>query len=183
MPSQPMGSVPNSSCLSFAPLLRTGGGRPQHWELRRTQACAPLVAGRGGPNVASEVSEEAQALLVLRRWQEMPELGIQLVPEHVETRPLYHPRSPGLPQVREGSEPQNSHLHLDLGPSPRPLPGHDPATSDLTPDPGPQHSHSSLRPPSGTPYLHPRLCSFRIPTPGPPRLRAGTPNLTSTTGP
>lgn len=46
--------------------------------------------------VASEIPEEAQALLVLRRWQEMPGPGIQLVPEHVETRPLYHPRSPGL---------------------------------------------------------------------------------------
>lgn len=55
--------------------------------------------------MASEVPEEVQALLVLRRWQEMPELGIQLVPEHVETRPLYHPRSPGLLQVREGSAP------------------------------------------------------------------------------
>lgn len=59
--------------------------------------------------MASEVPEEAQALLVLRRWQEMPRLGIQLVPEHVETRPLYHPRSPGLLQVRE-----DSHLVLDL---------------------------------------------------------------------
>uniref|UniRef100_A0A2K6GWG7 C2 domain-containing protein n=1 Tax=Propithecus coquereli TaxID=379532 RepID=A0A2K6GWG7_PROCO len=47
--------------------------------------------------------EEAQALLVLRRWQEMPDFGIQLVPEHVETRPLYHPRSPGLLQVLPAS--------------------------------------------------------------------------------
>lgn len=77
--------------------------------------------------MASEVPEEVQALLVLRRWQEMPELGIPLVPEHVETRPLYHPRSPGLLQVREGSAPnsgtpgfpesQDSHLLLDPGPS------------------------------------------------------------------
>lgn len=55
----------------------------------------------------NEASEEAQALLVLRRWQEMPGLGIQLVPEHVETRPLYHPRSPGLLQVK-GPTPQDS---------------------------------------------------------------------------
>uniref|UniRef100_A0A8C7ERZ6 C2 domain-containing protein n=1 Tax=Neovison vison TaxID=452646 RepID=A0A8C7ERZ6_NEOVI len=61
------------------------------------------------------VSEEAQALLVLRRWQEMPELGIQLVPEHVETRPLYHPRSPGLPQ---GS----LHMWIDLFPRDVPAP-------------------------------------------------------------
>lgn len=69
--------------------------------------------------MASEVPEEAQALLVLRRWQEMPGLGIQLVPEHVEMRPLYHPRSPGLLQVREGSAPSSRtpglHSVLDPG--------------------------------------------------------------------
>ncbi|XP_066093289.1 fer-1-like protein 4 isoform X1 [Saccopteryx bilineata] len=71
---------------------------------------------RGGPKVASEVpEEEGQALLVLRRWQEMPGLGIQLVPEHVETRPLYHPRSPGLLQ---GS----LHLWIDIFPRDVPAP-------------------------------------------------------------
>lgn len=63
--------------------------------------------------MASEVPEEAQALLVLRRWQEMPGLGIQLVPEHVETRPLYHPRSPGLLQVRElSTRPPNPKISI-----------------------------------------------------------------------
>uniref|UniRef100_A0A2K5Z068 C2 domain-containing protein n=1 Tax=Mandrillus leucophaeus TaxID=9568 RepID=A0A2K5Z068_MANLE len=56
-----------------------------------------LPPGSSGPKVSGD-PEEAQALLVLRRWQEMPGFGIQLVPEHVETRPLYHPRSPGLLQ-------------------------------------------------------------------------------------
>ncbi|XP_025788448.1 fer-1-like protein 4 [Puma concolor] len=74
-----------------------------------------LPPGRGGPKVASEVPEEVQALLVLRRWQEMPELGIQLVPEHVETRPLYHPRSPGLLQ---GS----LHMWIDIFPRDVPAP-------------------------------------------------------------
>ncbi|XP_032758323.1 fer-1-like protein 4 [Rattus rattus] len=67
------------------------------------------------PKGANEASEEAQALLVLRRWQEMPGLGIQLVPEHVETRPLYHPRSPGLLQ---GS----LHMWIDIFPSDVPAP-------------------------------------------------------------
>ncbi|EDL06165.1 mCG125376, isoform CRA_a, partial [Mus musculus] len=67
------------------------------------------------PKVTSEASEEAQALHVLRRWQEMPGLGIQLVPEHVETRPLYHPRSPGLLQ---GS----LHMWIDIFPSDVPAP-------------------------------------------------------------
>ncbi|XP_058541406.1 fer-1-like protein 4 [Neofelis nebulosa] len=74
-----------------------------------------LPPGRGGPKVASEVPEEVQALLVLQRWQEMPELGIQLVPEHVETRPLYHPRSPGLLQ---GS----LHMWIDIFPRDVPAP-------------------------------------------------------------
>ncbi|XP_075818961.1 fer-1-like protein 4 [Microtus pennsylvanicus] len=67
------------------------------------------------PKVRNEASEEAQALLVLRRWQEMPGLGIQLVPEHVEIRPLYHPRSPGLLQ---GS----LHMWIDIFPSDVPAP-------------------------------------------------------------
>ncbi|KAM5305508.1 LOW QUALITY PROTEIN: fer-1-like protein 4 [Glossophaga mutica] len=74
-----------------------------------------LLPGSGGPKVASEVSEEAQALLVLRRWHEMPGLGIQLVPEHVETRPLYHPCSPGLLQ---GS----LHMWIDIFPWDVPAP-------------------------------------------------------------
>ncbi|XP_054430122.1 fer-1-like protein 4 [Pteronotus mesoamericanus] len=74
-----------------------------------------LLPGSRGPKVASEVSEEAQALLVLRCWQEMPGLGIQLVPEHVETRPLYHPRSPGLLQ---GS----LHMWIDIFPRDVPAP-------------------------------------------------------------
>uniref|UniRef100_A0A673TK55 C2 domain-containing protein n=1 Tax=Suricata suricatta TaxID=37032 RepID=A0A673TK55_SURSU len=45
----------------------------------------------------------------------MPELGIQLVPEHVETRPLYHPRSPGLLQ---GS----LHMWIDIFPRDVPAP-------------------------------------------------------------
>ncbi|XP_005363210.1 fer-1-like protein 4 [Microtus ochrogaster] len=67
------------------------------------------------PRARNEASEEAQALLVLRRWQEMPGLGIQLVPEHVEIRPLYHPRSPGLLQ---GS----LHMWIDIFPSDVPAP-------------------------------------------------------------
>ncbi|CAK7319952.1 Fer-1-like protein 4 [Vulpes lagopus] len=74
-----------------------------------------LPPGRGAPKVTSDVPEEAQALLVLRHWQEMPELGIQLVPERVETRPLYHPRSPGLLQ---GS----LHMWIDIFPRDVPTP-------------------------------------------------------------
>ncbi|XP_063489669.1 fer-1-like protein 4 isoform X2 [Symphalangus syndactylus] len=74
-----------------------------------------LLPGSSSPTVASGDPEEAQALLVLRRWQEMPGFGIQLVPEHVETRPLYHPHSPGLLQ---GS----LHMWIDIFPQDVPPP-------------------------------------------------------------
>lgn len=98
------------------------GRREQSWELCGTQAHEPLVVGIRGSKAAKDVSEEAQALLVLRRWQEMPGFGIQLVPEHVETWPLYHPRSPELLQVKEGS-------------------GRIPRAPGLPPGPGPGHGH------------------------------------------
>lgn len=51
-------------------------------------------------NVA--VSEEQLALAVLHRWEEVLKVGCRLVPEHIETRPLYNPDKPGIEQV--GSE-------------------------------------------------------------------------------
>lgn len=111
-----MDFVHHSSCFGLELRLKGGGGREESWELCGTQPHTPLVAGRRRPTVASEVPEEAQALFVLRCWQEMPGLGIQLVPEHVETRPLYHPRSPGLLQVREGLAPNSRTPGLLAGP-------------------------------------------------------------------
>lgn len=89
-------------------------------EGRRAGKCAEaklayLLLQVGGPPGAREVPEEAHALLVL---QERPELGIQLVPEHVETRPLYPPRSPGLLQAREGSAPNPRTPGLPPAPGP-----------------------------------------------------------------
>ena len=45
------------------------------------------------------VQEERQALAVLHSWKEVPTCGCELVPEHVENRPLYHPDKPGMEQV------------------------------------------------------------------------------------
>lgn len=42
-----------------------------------------------------ETNEEQMALYVLHRWETVPRVGIKLVPEHVETRPLYNPNKPG----------------------------------------------------------------------------------------
>ncbi|XP_056286997.1 fer-1-like protein 6 isoform X2 [Pseudoliparis swirei] len=41
---------------------------------------------------------EPLALKVLHRWAEIPAVGCKLVPEHIETRTLYHKARPGLDQ-------------------------------------------------------------------------------------
>ncbi|KAI8430628.1 hypothetical protein MSG28_000832 [Choristoneura fumiferana] len=62
------------------------------------------------------LAEEQMALLVLRRWHELPRVGARLVPEHVETRPLYNPNKPGIEQGR-------LEMWVDMFPMDMPLPG------------------------------------------------------------
>ncbi|EPY78283.1 otoferlin-like protein [Camelus ferus] len=103
-------------CGLPAPEYRARAVKAEKVSLSKDNSGEKMVfVGGGESKVVSEVPEEAQALQVLRRWQEMPGFGIQLVPEHVETRPLYHPRNPGLLQ---GS----LHMWIDIFPRDVPAP-------------------------------------------------------------
>ncbi|KAK6179510.1 hypothetical protein SNE40_011846 [Patella caerulea] len=43
-------------------------------------------------------TDEHLSLAALNHWEEIPKVGCKLVPEHVETRPLYHPEKVGIEQ-------------------------------------------------------------------------------------
>ncbi|XP_028592026.2 fer-1-like protein 6 isoform X1 [Podarcis muralis] len=61
-------------------------------------------------------SYEHLALKVLRSWNDIPGVGCKLVPEHIETRPLYHKDKPGMEQGRV-------QMWVDMFPKDMPLPG------------------------------------------------------------
>ncbi|XP_064096144.1 otoferlin-like isoform X4 [Macrobrachium nipponense] len=62
------------------------------------------------------VSEEQLALAVLHRWEEVPRVGCSLVPEHIETRPLFNADKPGIEQGK-------IEMWVDMFPMDMPLPG------------------------------------------------------------
>ncbi|XP_059501966.1 fer-1-like protein 6 isoform X2 [Stegostoma tigrinum] len=62
------------------------------------------------------ISHEHLALKVLHHWSEIPGVGYKLVPEHIETRPLYHLDKPGMEQGR-------IQMWVDMFPMDMPPPG------------------------------------------------------------
>ena len=48
-------------------------------------------------------TDEHAALEALRNFSKVEKIGCRLVPEHIETRSLYHPDKPGLEQVNINS--------------------------------------------------------------------------------
>ncbi|XP_052775587.1 otoferlin-like isoform X2 [Mya arenaria] len=67
--------------------------------------------------------EEHLALAVLNHWEEIPKVGCKLVPEHIETRPLYNPEKPGIEQGK-------LEMWVDMFPMDMPAP---PPAVDISP--------------------------------------------------
>ncbi|KAK7584153.1 hypothetical protein V9T40_005116 [Parthenolecanium corni] len=61
-------------------------------------------------------AEEHMALAVLHHWQEIPRIGCVLLPEHIETRPLYKPDKIGIERGK-------LEMWVDMFPMDMPLPG------------------------------------------------------------
>ncbi|XP_071147847.1 otoferlin-like isoform X5 [Mytilus edulis] len=74
----------------------------------------PLVANDDEDGATSQ--EENLALSVLKHWEEIPKVGCKLVPEHIETRPLYNPDKPGIEQGK-------IEMFVDMFPMDMPAPG------------------------------------------------------------
>ncbi|XP_058234536.1 otoferlin isoform X1 [Hemibagrus wyckioides] len=67
-------------------------------------------------NGLKKQTDEHLALTALKHWEEMPQVGCKLIPEHVETRALLHPEKAGIEQGR-------IEMWVDMFPKDGPAPG------------------------------------------------------------
>nr|KAG5710361.1 hypothetical protein BaRGS_009077 [Batillaria attramentaria] len=72
----------------------------------------PIVPTKG----VKKATDEHLALAALNNWHEIPKVGCHLVPEHVETRPLFNPEKPGIEQGK-------IEMWVDMFPMDMPAPG------------------------------------------------------------
>ena len=82
------------------------------------------------------VHEEQLSLGVLHHWNEIPRVGNDLVPEHVETRSLYSPDKPGIEQVRQIPKMKLLHDLSELSGESRDVGGHVPNGYATSPSSG-----------------------------------------------
>ncbi|XP_055909489.1 otoferlin-like isoform X1 [Eupeodes corollae] len=73
------------------------------------------VIAWNGPTTCKN-RDEHLALGVLHRWSEIPKIGCKIVPEHIESRPLYNVDKPGIEQGK-------LEMWVDMFPMDMPLPG------------------------------------------------------------
>uniref|UniRef100_A0A1I8P4F1 C2 domain-containing protein n=1 Tax=Stomoxys calcitrans TaxID=35570 RepID=A0A1I8P4F1_STOCA len=73
------------------------------------------VIAWNGPSTCRN-RDEHLALAVLHRWSEIPNVGCKIVPEHIESRPIYNPDKPGIEQGK-------LEMWVDMFPMDMPLPG------------------------------------------------------------
>ncbi|XP_065364288.1 otoferlin-like [Calliphora vicina] len=73
------------------------------------------VIAWNGPSTCRN-RDEHLALACLHRWSEIPNVGCKIVPEHIESRPLYNPDKPGIEQGK-------IEMWVDMFPMDMPLPG------------------------------------------------------------
>ncbi|PVD23894.1 hypothetical protein C0Q70_17169 [Pomacea canaliculata] len=96
------------------PRVRTRSDKVQETPVKQTGSQASESTPGGEDNLAfvedpiqaepsvaqgsKKATDEHLALAALNNWHEIPKVGCHLVPEHVETRPLYNPEKAGIEQ-------------------------------------------------------------------------------------
>lgn len=93
-------------CSEFGP--RNASGKPllkPKYEMQNNRVVVGTAEFYGPVEIVEESgktrpSREPLALEALKGWHKVPNIGVHLVPEHVETRPLTLENMPGLEQGR-----------------------------------------------------------------------------------
>ncbi|XP_078391487.1 fer-1-like protein 4 isoform X2 [Cetorhinus maximus] len=75
----------------------------------------PPPSGGNKKGTSPMMTDEQKALYVLKHWEEMPEYGVKLVPEHIEIRTLQECDSPGMSKGQV-------HMWVDMFPVDLPAP-------------------------------------------------------------
>ncbi|XP_057672230.1 otoferlin [Diorhabda carinulata] len=86
------------TCILSEICHKWNAGTPEYKETSVQIGDKEFLIENFNPSGDFDYDKEVLALFVLRRWKEMPLIGFPLVPEHVETRSLFHPSKPGIEQ-------------------------------------------------------------------------------------
>ncbi|KAK3090409.1 hypothetical protein FSP39_011632 [Pinctada imbricata] len=110
---------PMKPTLILAKLCKEGKVDGPHYQPGKVRVSNRIFTGSvddSDDTDSRKNTEEQLALSVLRHWEEIPKVGCKMVPEHVETRPLYNPEKPGIEQGKV-------EMWVDMFPMDMPPPG------------------------------------------------------------